>query len=857
MRQRFKIALLVREFVPSIGGLESWAHNLAQALAQHGHGVRVLTTRIGTEIDGVRCDLVARGAGPIQQARLFAAAALPGEIVHDTGVGLGGDVFQPQMGCHSLNIARDRAAWPWRARLRMLRDRQYLRHVREVAALERLQLAQAGRVVAVSREVERVFRKRFQVPQQRLVVIPNGIDIRHFNPGDAAATRDVARGRLGLAPDSLMLLSAAHNFRLKGVHHAIQALALLGPTLADAQLLVAGAGASAEFAALAERAGVASRVRFLGQVADMPALFAAADIFVHPTAHDACSLATLEAMACGVPVITTRRNGAADGMVSGREGWVLDAPDTKALAAALRIMADPVRREPMRAAARRFAERHDFNATVDQIEAVYSDVAGRIAADRHRKMPSTDDNRSMSGFRNRNDIRNRVEVLRDQDIMRPLSAGSLILAQFSDRLRERIAPRGSRREPIARRFYLPLLKLITTLMRPDLDLTAPPSVWTRAGVYPSYGNTGPVRSVLLIKVDHIGDFLLSLDAILTLRTEFPRARFTLVCDRANADLARALGLFDDVQGIVFFAQRSNVTMPPFVPDMLTGLAGQTFDVAIDLRVDGSSRPIIDHVEARFRFGFESRTGRRGMTLELPNPRLTISPDGLEQHQRLLMLRLAHSVIDFCRVTPGVAERLLASRTQAASVDLGYAEGKELVVCNTGSGRALKNWPVERFAGLIAWLCNERNAAVLLLGTAEQAGDATIVMSGCRPGSIASAVGDTTLIETIGLLCRASLYIGNDSGLTHLAARLGVATVALYSGVESPGNWAPVGPDVTVLHAPVSCSPCHIQEQRDCIGRRACLMNISEAFVREIVAGKLQAATPIEQRPVPEPCANWT
>jgi UDP-glucose:(heptosyl)LPS alpha-1,3-glucosyltransferase len=107
----------------------------------------------------------------------------------------------------------------------------------------------------------------------------------------------------------------------------------------------------------------------------MPALFAAADVFVHLTAHDACSLATLEAMACGLPVITTRQNGAADGITNEQEGYVLDQPDTASLAARLLTLRDPARREAMGNAARRLAERHDFAASVDKLEELYATLA--------------------------------------------------------------------------------------------------------------------------------------------------------------------------------------------------------------------------------------------------------------------------------------------------------------------------------------------------------------------------------------------------------------------------------------------------------------------------------------------------
>ena len=374
-----RVALLVGRFIPALCGLESWAHDLAVALVARGHEVRVLTTEAAVHPPGVRIDLVPASGRPMEQARGFAAAirCLGDHIVHDTGVGLGADVLQPQMGCRVLNIRRDAAQLSHWRRLRLATSPAHRRYAWTMARLERAQLAAAGCVVAVSRATAAAFSARYGVAEHRIRIIPNGIDTQRFHPVHAARTRTLTREALGLWPGTLVLLAAASNFRLKGVHHAIAALAMILPQAGEVCLLVAGDGPVGEFGALARQAGVGDRVRFLGRVTDMPALLGAADVFVHPTAHDACSLATLEAMASGLPVITTQRNGAADGITEGREGFVLEAPGAAALADRLLALRDPERRAAMGAAARLLAERHDFAATVDQLVKVYADLPGR------------------------------------------------------------------------------------------------------------------------------------------------------------------------------------------------------------------------------------------------------------------------------------------------------------------------------------------------------------------------------------------------------------------------------------------------------------------------------------------------
>ena len=99
----------------------------------------------------------------------------------------------------------------------------------------------------------------------------------------------------------------------------------------QADLLVVGTrtGSNRAFPSLARRLGVGAQVRFLGSVPDseMPGIYRSCDAYVHPTFSDHCSLVVLEALACGLPVVTTRQNGAAELMCDGREGFVLDRAD--------------------------------------------------------------------------------------------------------------------------------------------------------------------------------------------------------------------------------------------------------------------------------------------------------------------------------------------------------------------------------------------------------------------------------------------------------------------------------------------------------------------------------------------------
>src|SRR5262245_27207140 len=170
------------------------------------------------------------------------------------------------------------------------------------------------------------------------------------------------------------------NYRLKGLEPLLHSVKLL-PAEARFRLLVAGSPQSRRFEALARKLGVADRVRFIGYCPDMRNAYFAADFFVHPTFYDPCSHVVPEAMACGLPVITTRYNGASELMHPPREGLLIDDPhDHAKLAGCLVQMLDPARRAGCSQAARRTAQQWTFEHHYRQMLAVFTEAAARKKA---------------------------------------------------------------------------------------------------------------------------------------------------------------------------------------------------------------------------------------------------------------------------------------------------------------------------------------------------------------------------------------------------------------------------------------------------------------------------------------------
>ena len=143
-------------------------------------------------------------------------------------------------------------------------------------------------------------------------MVPNGVDTERFSPRHREDQGRTVRRRLGVDDSTLLLLIVAHNFRLKGVPALIKAVSRLTASGRSVHLTVVGGKRLGAWRRKASLAGIGSQVTFVGAVDSAVPFYAAADIYVQPTFYDPCSLVVLEAMAAGLPVITSRQNGVSE-----------------------------------------------------------------------------------------------------------------------------------------------------------------------------------------------------------------------------------------------------------------------------------------------------------------------------------------------------------------------------------------------------------------------------------------------------------------------------------------------------------------------------------------------------------------
>jgi UDP-glucose:(heptosyl)LPS alpha-1,3-glucosyltransferase len=262
---------------------------------------------------------------------------------------------------------------------RNLGDTLSLQH-RAILRAERAMFAHPALrcVVCNSQMVRDEIARLYGVPADKLTVIRNGIDLQRFRPA-TAEERAAARARLGWPEDRTVFLFVGWGFERMGVAASLRAFARAG--LQDRALLVVVGHDKrlGRYEALAQALGIAAAVRFTGAQQDVLPYYRGADAFVLPTLYDPQSNAVLEAMACGLPAITTTGCGVAE-LLSPASGHVVDAFDEPALAAAMTDLLRPEHARALGAAARRAIEPYSLERMTDDYLALYARLLGTPSA---------------------------------------------------------------------------------------------------------------------------------------------------------------------------------------------------------------------------------------------------------------------------------------------------------------------------------------------------------------------------------------------------------------------------------------------------------------------------------------------
>ncbi len=381
------LALCYENVLPARGGCETYIADLSRRLVADGHEVHLYASRWDAEalpkklyVHPVKSPVGPRFFRPWRFSTACQTALRDSH--HLVSIGFdktwGQDVLYPQGGLHAASADHNIG----KHRLRGIRIAARVMKKVDLAhwSFTRLEKKQYlgddhPLIIVNSHMVARHFQQYYSISLDRLRVVHSAIDPGRFAYADRPKLRQEWRERWGILREETVGLFVAMNYRLKGLEPLLRAVACL-PAAQPFRLLVVGHPRFQAYSHLADKRGISNRVLFLGPRRDVHHCYFAADFLVHPTFYDPCSLVVLEALACSLPVITTRFNGASELLHPPREGLVLDDPhDFRELAWSMTQLFDPGRRAASAEAARRAAAAWTFEHHYEQLLQVFTEAA--------------------------------------------------------------------------------------------------------------------------------------------------------------------------------------------------------------------------------------------------------------------------------------------------------------------------------------------------------------------------------------------------------------------------------------------------------------------------------------------------
>jgi UDP-glucose:(heptosyl)LPS alpha-1,3-glucosyltransferase len=386
------IAFCYESVLPARGGCETYIAALARRLVADGHEVHLYACRWDEVAlpEGLHYHRLPAPRGPrFLRPWLFGAACNRAlrAARHQVSIGFDKtwdqDVLYPQGGLHAASAEHNLWKYSTEAGRALARAAKWLDLAHwSYRALERRQYLGPDRplIVVISDMVRRHFQRYYGIDEAELRVLHCAADPGRFPEHDRLRRRLEWRQRWDIDPGETVALFVAMNYRLKGLDPLLHAVRHI-PAGKPFRLAVVGDPRTGRYERLARRLGVADRVRFLGYDGEMRQSYFGADYLVHPTFYDPCSLVVLEALACGLPVITTRYNGAGELLSSPKEGYVLPDPhDHRRLAWCMTQLLDPAHRNACAQAARRTAAQWTFEHHYRQLLQIFAEAAARKRA---------------------------------------------------------------------------------------------------------------------------------------------------------------------------------------------------------------------------------------------------------------------------------------------------------------------------------------------------------------------------------------------------------------------------------------------------------------------------------------------
>jgi UDP-glucose:(heptosyl)LPS alpha-1,3-glucosyltransferase len=327
-----KVAL-VRQRYTDFGGAERYTSALAEQLIDSGHEVHVFAHEWKGKKDRAKGGGIVFHRVPmlkglsvlevlsfaVNSRRMLRRERF--DIIQSFERTLYQDIYRTGDGCHREWLIQRRKIDPWYKTITQAINPLHLGLLRIERELFREGNYRA--IIAISKRGKEEIIKHYGVPPEKITIIYNAIDTKRFDLEERKTIRSEARKALGISQKEPVLLFVGSGFKRKGLPAVIRALAGLD---SEIRLMVIGKDRIGSYRSLARKEGVDKRIIFVGPVVDVENYYCASDLFVFPTIYEPFGNVCLEAMAAGLPVVTSRICGASEVLHEGKNGFIVNDP---------------------------------------------------------------------------------------------------------------------------------------------------------------------------------------------------------------------------------------------------------------------------------------------------------------------------------------------------------------------------------------------------------------------------------------------------------------------------------------------------------------------------------------------------
>jgi len=355
-----------------------------------------------------------------------------------------------------------------------------------------------------------------------------------------------------------------------------------------------------------------------------------------------------------------------------------------------------------------------------------------------------------------------------------------------------------------------------------------------------------VERALVLRLDRIGDVVMSLPALVDLREALPKAHVTLVVGSWSAPIARRAPVDEViVWNAPWVGRRSEgISSTVGLLRRAWALGRRGFDLAIDLQGDVRAAQLMAMTRARARVGYLNTGGGWMLTHAVP---LDETVSWVEQNRRAVRAALGPSRTPPGGFPPlvGPAERERARRTLSAA----GAAGRPLVGIHPSGGRRIKEWPIARWAAVAQGLVAAHDATIVVTGSEADRALAEPLLRSLGPRAI-DLCGRLPVEETLAVIAELNLFLSSDTGPMHLAAAVDTPSVSIFGPSDSGRYFSgEIGARHVVAQPELWCAPCNLirRPPRECARPPSpeCLSLVSTDQVLAAASRLLASGTALE------------